>query len=73
MKLKSGDMLEDEGSDLGDTDDVGDKLYKEGETALEFFLDCAGDFKLIRDGEVLLWNSLMAGELQGEMCGDRRW
>ena len=73
MKLKSGDMLEDEGSDLGDTHDAGDKLYKEGETALEFFLDCAGDFKLIRDGEVLHLNSRIAGELQGEMCGDRRW
>ena len=66
-------MFEDEGSDLGDIDDAGDKLYGEGETALEFFLDCAGDFKLMRDGEVLLLNSLMAGELQGEMCGDRRW
>ena len=66
-------MFEDEGNDRGDTDDAGDKLYGEGEIALEFFLNCAGDFKLIRDGEVLRLNSLMAGELQGEVCGDRRW
>ena len=51
--LQSGDIFEDEGSDLGDTDDAGDKLYGEGDIALEFFLDSAGDFKLIIDGEVL--------------------
>ena len=73
VKLYSGEMLEDDGKDLGDMDDAGDKLYGDGETALELLLDGVGDFKFIRDGEVLLLNSLIAGELQGDMCGDRRW
>ena len=73
MKLYSGEMFEDEGNDLGDKDDAGDILDGEGQIVLEFFLEYAGDFKLIREGEVLVLNSLIAGELQGELRGDRSW
>ena len=73
LKLYSGEMFEDDGSDLGDTDDVGDNVYGDGETTLEFLPECTGDFRLIREGDVLFLNSLMAGELQGDMWGERRW
>ena len=73
MKLYSGEMFEDEGNDLGDKDDAGDILDGEGQIVLEFFLEIAGDFKLIREGEVLVLNSLIAGELHGELRGDRSW
>ena len=73
MKLYSGEMFEDEGNDLGDKDEAGDILDGEGQIVLEFFLEIAGDFKLIREGEVLVLNSLIAGELHGELRGDRSW
>ena len=73
VKLYSGEMFEDEGNDLGDKDDAGDILDGEGQIVLEFFREYAGDFKLIREGEVLVLNSLIAGELQGELRGDRSW
>ena len=35
--------------------------------------DVEGDLRLMSDGDVFALYSLMAGEGQGEMCGDRNW
>ena len=67
LKMYSGEMFEDDGKDLGEIDDAGDKLNGDGDRTREFFLECTGDFKFISDGEVFFLNSLIAGEEQGEV------
>ena len=47
--------------------------YGVGERAWEVLGDVSGDFKLISEGDVFFLNSLIAGEGQGDMWGERKF
>ena len=54
LMLYSGDTLVDEDIEVGE--------YGAGDIAREFFGEVAGDFKLIKDGDVFFLKFLIAGD-----------
>ena len=47
--------------------------YGVGDTAREALGEIFGDFRLIKEGDVLFLNSKIEGDAHGEMCGERRF